>query len=139
MADKRLFTLLQSIISKLAPLAKDSGWIYPTLNSAFANYSTTANKVRYRKIGSLVEVEGEAKPTATITGGTTQNTIFTLPSGYRPANRKTFLCQGSSTAIWECIVNIDGTVIFSRYQKGGAYVDATTSVWLPFHITYFVN
>ena len=118
--------------------ATDSGWIYPTLNSKFENYSTT-NKVRYRKIGKLVEVIGDVKATSTIKGSSTQYTIFTLPSGYRPSNRVSIICQGTSTYIWNLIVNTDGTVTFGRMRDGTTLKDCTTSHWLAFQVTFFVD
>lgn len=63
---------------KLFPDQYDSGWIYPTLENGWSNRTTNASPARYRKIGNVVYIAGS------ITGGTFNSTIFTLPAGFRP-------------------------------------------------------
>lgn len=124
-----------------APNLEDSGWVYPTLNSKFTHYSSSENKTRYRKIGKLVEVVGEVKLTSSVTtsNAATQYTIFTLPTGYRPSNRISHVCQGSNYYKWMVIINTSGTVTFSRYNNGSAYVECSTSSWLPFQLTFYID
>jgi len=59
----------------------DSGWIQPTLNSGWSHYSSPYGPVKYRRIGSIVNIQG-------IANGATQGTnVFQLPAGYRPERR----------------------------------------------------
>ena len=116
----------------------DSGWQTLTLGSDFAAYSTTTIP-KYRKVGKVVEVCGVLKPTATITGSTTQYTIGTLPEGFRPTNSQvTIVCQGSGQAVWTLTITTAGVMTFSRYRSGDTLSDATTSAWLPFQATFTV-
>lgn len=120
------------------PRFTDGGWIYPALSSTFVAYDADT-KPKYRKVDKTVEVTGAIKPASTITGSTTKYTIFTLPEGCRPSTTINTLCQGSGTAIWLLEVNTTGVVSFARYRNGSSYVDANTSTWLPFHVTFFVD
>lgn len=120
----------------LESVAGDSGWQTLTLNSAFELY-TSGFPVRYRKIGKTVEVYGVVKPASEIAAGGTA-TIGTLPSGYRPPNQLTFLCQGSGLNKWLLTVGSDGNLGFGRYGAS-SNVAAGTNVWLPFNATFFVD
>lgn len=119
----------------------DSGWIDDvTLGDDFVLYATDTNsKVRYRKRGKTVEIRGAVKPSAAITGSTTNYTIFTLPSGYRPDSIVYERCQGSGAYSWLLTVTSSGLVRFARYNDGSQYVSTSTSSWLPFHVTFLVN
>ena len=115
----------------------DTGWIEPELSSEFAQYSASDfYKVRYRRVGGVVHLAGTIKPTAAITGDTTQHTIFTLPVGFRPAATVDIICQGSTTCVWLLQVHYTGAVSFSRYRNEAGYQTANTSVWLPFSATF---
>lgn len=115
------------------------GWIYPTLESAFAMYGTSEadNKVRYRKDGRMVEVRGIVQPTADIPGSTTVHKIFTLPSGYRPTSPIYLVCQGSGNCSWLLRITSGGEVGFSRYRNGAETYTASAGAWLPFQVTFF--
>lgn len=116
----------------------DSGWQTLTLGSDFAAYSSTTVP-KYRKVGKIVEICGVLKPTATITGSTTQYTIGTLPAGFRPTNSQvTIVCQGSGQAVWTLTIPTTGVMTFSRYRSGATLTDATTDAWLPFQATFTV-
>ena len=66
----------------------DSGWITATLLNSYTHYNTTTyGPIRYRKIGSIVNIQG-------LTGqATASSTIFNLPVGYRPPNHLIFLAS----------------------------------------------
>ena len=121
------------------------GWIYPTLGSDFVMYGEdeAANKTRYRKVGSMVEVRGIVKPSVSLPKSdgtnTTSYTIFTLPSGYRPTSPIYAVCQGSGNCSWMLQVNSNGAVTFSRYRNGDASATAGTGTWLPFQVMFFAN
>lgn len=116
----------------------DSGWIDASLGSDFALYSSSS-VAQYRKVGKMVEIRGEVKPTAAITGSSTYYTIFTLPSGYRPSAAINIRCQGSVSYSWLLSINSAGLVRFARYNNGSGFIDASTSSWLIFHATFFVD
>ena len=121
------------------------GWIYPTIGSDFVIYGTdeNANKPRYRKEGSIVEVRGIVKPAVNLPkegdGSTTAYTIFTLPVGYRPNSPIYVICQGSGNCTWMLQVNSNGNVTFARYRNGDASATAAVGAWLPFQVTFFNN
>ena len=113
------------------------GWITAKLTSDFETYAgNTANALKYRKIGNIVFLKGVVTPKATLTGGTDNVTIATLPEGYRPEVQGNFICQGSGTAIWLCTVTAAGLVRFARYRNGAAWADAPNNTWLPIDISF---
>lgn len=119
----------------------DSGWFYTGgYGDNFTQYNNeTHSKVRYRKVGGVVEVRGALKATTTIEGSDTKHTMFTLPEGYRPDCRIVQRCQGSGMHTWMLTVEESGAVTFSRYGVGTSYSDIGTTVWLPIQITFLVN
>lgn len=117
-----------------------NGWIAPTLEDAFELYSTdVSSAVRYRKIAGIVEIRGAVKPTAAIEGSNTEYTIFTLPEGYRPDGAVRVMCQGSRWYHWLLMVKMNGEVSFSRYSDGNNFLEAPTSAWLPFQLTFIAD
>lgn len=64
-------------ISEFAP------WTNVTFQNSWGNYGSPFQECQYRKIGDIVYVRGLVQRTG---GHTTAHTIFTLPSGYRPAS-----------------------------------------------------
>lgn len=116
-------------------------WTTATLTSKFANYNgVAANAPKYRKIGKIVNIRGVVSPTEDIVANTTQHTIFTLPTGYRPAINVATTCEGSAGNHWLCMVSSEGNVTFSRYSAGGSeWKTVTTTTWLPFNITFTID
>jgi len=124
----------------------DSGWITPTLVSTMTNYgSDSTNAVKYRKIGSVVDIAGTVSPKATTTlanGGAV--TLFTLPEAYRPSYTRSFLCQGSARCIFMLQIESNGAVTISRYRNSTSTTDAyptsvSTNSWLAISATFFVD
>ncbi|MBQ1438469.1 MAG: hypothetical protein IIZ10_02175 [Solobacterium sp.] len=105
-----------------------------TYSAAFGNYSTGGNP-HFVKYGRLCMVYGTAKPTASITGGTDLNLMFTFPAGYVPMGRLLQLQAGSGTHVWLLTIQ-NGNAYFSRCRDGSSYVNAGTSEWLPFNAVY---
>lgn len=116
-------------------------WVDAVLYDNFVMYGEdfNANFPRYRKDGRIVEVRGAVKPAKDIPGSDTKYTIFQLPDGYRPNTPVYTICQGSSACTWLLEINTNGSVNFSRYRDGSGFIKASTSVWLPFHVTYFAK
>lgn len=118
-------------------ITANPGWITAKLTSDFETYAANAgNTLRYRKVGGVVYLKGVVTPKATLTGGTDNVTITTLPEGYRPEIQGNFICQGSGTAIWLCTVTAAGLVRFARYRNGSAWADAPNNTWLPIDISF---
>ncbi len=117
----------------------DSEWKYGgVLGEDFTLYDNDV-QIEYRKIGKIVSIRGCIRPTTTIAGGTTNHLIFTLPVGYCPDKKYYQRCQGSGSYSWLLAVYEDGKAYFSRYNKGDTYADASTSTWLPFNATFFID
>lgn len=119
----------------------DDGWHYTGgYGENFTQYNNEEYaKVRYRKIGGMVEIRGVMKPTTIITGSSTQHELFSLPEGYRPDSYMYQRCQADGVRSWLLTISPSGVVSFSRYGNGTSYIDAETTAWLPFQVTYFVN
>lgn len=124
----------------------DSGWKTPTLVSTMTNHgSDSKNAVKYRKIGSVVDIAGAVSPKATTTlAKGAAVTLFTLPEAYRPSYTRSFLCQGSARYIFLLQIGSDGTVTISRYRNSTSTTDAyptsvSTDSWLPISATFFVD
>lgn len=92
-----------------------------------------------RKCGNIVYMAGETAPTATISAGLGTHLMFTIPEEFRPSEPVYAICQGSSTRIWNLVVYAEGGVAMERYRGGDAYVDVTSSNWLPFNATWIVD
>lgn len=118
------------------PVASDE-WHELECGSNFKPYVTDVLP-RYKRCGDIVYLEGEVKPTASITGSTTQYTICTLPEDCRPSRKVCQLCQGTGVNKWLLVVNTNGNVTFSRYGTN-ALANAETSVWLPFSVSFMTD
>ena len=116
----------------------DTGWQSMATTSDFTAYSDTAGEPQYRKIGAQVYVQGVVKPTKTIASSATGVEICTLPEGCRPSSSLAFVCHGSARNIWLCQVSSEGKILISRHGTTEAYVDLTTSSWLPFMFSFAV-
>lgn len=119
----------------------DDGWHYTGgYGDNFTQYNNDDYaKVRYRKIGGMVEIRGVMRPTTIIAGSSIQHELFSLPEGYRPDSYMYQRCQADGVRSWLLTISPSGVVSFSRYGNGTSYIDAETTAWLPFQVTYFVN
>lgn len=115
----------------------DSGW--KTFQCASGAQAYDANSTpRYRKWGNVVNFKGAFKPTAEVAASGSLK-LGTLPTGYRPTGQKIdVLCQGSGSNVWLLTLQTNGTVTAARYRSGTANQAMTTSVWLPFNVTFMV-
>ena len=117
----------------------DTGWQTPASLTGVVVYNEdSANQVRYRRENGVVTVTGVVSPASNDNdfGSSTQNVIFTLPVGYRPATNYVTICQGTSTDVWTLIVNANGTVCIARYRDETGYKTPTTTTWMPFTATF---
>jgi len=100
---------------------KDSGWIYPTLNSGWVSQYSQA-PTRYRKIGKVVFLESFVDGTAEAPA-----TIFTLPAEFKPTAqyfRYPVYCHGQTV-----IISIENTGNVNVLNKSGSlqWVSINTS------------
>ena len=118
----------------------DTGWITPKLTDKFRAYNSEFTPV-YRKIGKQVEVMGAVAPINAISATDEPQVIFTLPEGFRPRMNIAKRAQGSGLYTWLCTIETNGNVGFSRYGNMGSnsYAAASSSAFLPFEETYFVD
>lgn len=121
--------------------SSNTGWtaLNLTASNKFVAYNTEQTP-KYCKRFGVVTLTGGVLPKAAITGSTTEVTIGTLPTGYRPTMNIYQVCQGSGTDSWLLHIDTAGVVSFSRYHAANStsYKQATTSTWLPFHVTFCI-
>ena len=122
------------------PLYEDTGWQTLTIShSSFTHYSS-GNELKVRRIGKIVELNGQLKNTASITLNQREVTVATIPSGYRPSRVLYKIMQGSGTNIWLLSVNTNGQVRLSRYRANTTSYSAISSgAWFPIQVTYTVD
>lgn len=92
-------------------------WINPTLVNGWSSYWTAIMPaLGYTKDQhGIVHVQGSIKKTAT----PIQQTVFTLPAGFRPKLAKDYSCPTWDGTTWSpgvCRVNPDGTVVPQQSQ-----------------------
>lgn len=120
----------------------DSGWINCTLNTGtFSRYSNDIPQPQVRKIGKQVYLRGEAKPSKDVTPTNDLDTVIaTIPSGYRPAERKQFIMQGSTSYRWLMGIHPDGTITISRYTNNTTTNQTISSgAWLCCHAEWLIE
>ena len=114
----------------------DSGWTDVSLASGFTTYSSGSN-LRYRKIGSLVQIQGIVKNTSAIAAGTI-STIGTVPAGYRPSYEMKAVCQGSGVSRFLIDVYPNGNIVLDRYGTSASEAIGANS-WINIYIMYFIG
>lgn len=104
----------------------DSGWIPISFNSGWGAHASSYTDPEYRKIGNQVYIKGLIKRTSG-----TDNTVFTLPVGFRPKKSGVFTSkqEGGGPDIY--ITN------FGRVSTTNAYVNNT---WMSMDtIMFFID
>lgn len=120
----------------------DSGWINCTLNTgSFTRYNNDIPQPQVRKIGKQVYLRGEATPVTAVTPETDSDTVIaTIPSGYRPAQRKQFIMQGSGSYRWMMSIHTDGRIAISRYSNTTtANMNIAAGAWLCCHAQWLID
>lgn len=129
---------------KLNGTSYDSGWKTVTLSSSLKNYnSDSANALKYRRVGKVVDIRGSVSPanTSALADGESV-TAFTLPTGYRPAYTRTHVCHASGFNVFMLQISSAGAVSISRYRSTGATAYPTsvaTTSWLPINATFTID
>ena len=99
----------------------DSGWITATLNSGFTHYSSPYGPVKYRKIGNIVNIQG------IVNQATADQTVFTLPTGFRP-ERRVIVAVMNANALGRLDIDPNGNVIQDVISS---------SSWFSLNCTFF--
>ena len=110
-------------------------------NSAYFQYYESNSPIMFKCSGNVCELRGAVKPDQEIAGSTTEYTICTLSdSKYYPSSGIKVTMHGSNRHEWLLRINTNGTVTFSRLADPdqNSYIAATTSEWLPFHVTWLI-
>lgn len=112
--------------------------VITSYNSGWTVYASgNISAITVRKYGRFVTLTGVMKNTAAKTINTGEQTMFTVPEGYRPVQPSKALCNGTDTATWVLTVNANGTVTASRYRlHANSYPSVASGSWFPFHIAY---
>jgi len=107
------------IVNLNIPTITDSSWQTPTLLNSVTNFGSTYQTVRYRKIQSIVYIEGVVKGGTTQTNGLTYS-LFVLPSGFRPLKRHTFIIHTGSGLAGRLDIDPNGNVYAVIYNNANA-------------------
>lgn len=93
-------------------------WISPTLQNSWVNYGNPYATVQYMKDSlGFVHLKGMAK------SGVNATTVFTLPSGYRPAtNGDLYFIANGGAGAGDIVIAGDGTVKAYSNSTGGSNV-----------------
>lgn len=102
----------------------DSGWLSVDYEgNAISAYSGSA--LKYRQRDKMVEVNGEIKGLTNI-NGSTEVTIGTLPSGYRPPRIIKTTCRGVGLYTCQLSINTDGILKLCKYANNEGYATSMT-------------
>lgn len=111
---KVIMAFVPSHYTAKADVAQED-FIAPTLTNSWVNYGEFAGAGYRKDTLGLVHLKGLVK------GGATNNSVFTLPVGYRPAEKMLF--SGHSTLANSYIeINTDGTIVPS-FGSAITYLD----------------
>lgn len=96
-----------------ATASEDSGWIEPSLLNGITNVGGNFQVARYRKINNMVYIEGR------VTGGDNNitNTVFRLPTGFRPSARLSFSVVRAGNSATRLDINPNGNVRCFRFSS----------------------
>lgn len=95
-------------------------WTSPTLASGWADIGSGYQATRYRKILGVTYIQGIGLNSS---GSSLSTALFTLPAGYRPGGKLTFLSIGTIAIE----IRPDGSVIPNSSIDNGAFVGLTCS------------
>ncbi len=116
---------------------EDTGWKDVTFPSGFTHHSDT-DRVRYRRVGKVVEVRGAVKNTNQISANSSTHIATISDTTCRPSKRVILRQQGSSLNTYLLSVNTDGRLMAERYGTTSA-IAIPASAWLNVHTTFLVD
>lgn len=118
---------------------EDTGWKDVTFKSGFSHYDTSNNyRVRYRRVGKVVELRGSVKNANKLTANTDYVMATITDTTCRPDGWVTYVQQGSGINRLLITIRSDGEIVVNRYGTT-AYSDIPASSWINVHTTFLVN
>lgn len=124
----------------------DTGWIDIIMENSrqFDHYNTESMKMRCRKIGKIVHIEGSFKSNKYWSANDNIHNAgcgaALVPAGFRPARAQRSIQQGTGNARYLCIVEPSGMIkVGSRYSINGTNAAIPDQAWLTCYMTYFVD
>ena len=118
-------------------LYEDTGWKDVTFKSGFAHHSET-DRVRYRRVGKVVELRGAVRNTNQISANTDTTVATISDTTCRPSKRVAYRQQGSGMNTFVVSINTDGTIVVNRYGTTSGIAIPSGS-WLNVHTTFLVD
>lgn len=94
------------------------------------------HRPRVTRVGDVVTLSGAVQPVASIAGGSTRVTLFTLPDWAWPMMRMLYVFPGSGTNIYNLRINWDGPVEFYGHRSGSSYANLAAGVSIFFSATW---
>lgn len=115
---------VNEIVSDQATKHADSGWIAATLNT---NVTATGNYKTYRLIGNILYINMVLTINEAVS---TNKTLFTLPTGYRPNRGHSFPCSISNATSTRTVqFTSDGAV---KFYANGTSTGSGLMIYLDF-------
>jgi hypothetical protein len=125
-------SFVQDIVMQAGLNVNQTAWVTPTLTANFTSGTlASAGAVKYRLKNGNVEIKGSFTPSDL---STADQTIFTLPVGFRPISRYDYTLRGSGGRSLTVMVTTAGTVLMNK--------DVNTNLnnsWYNFSIMVPVN
>ena len=121
------------------PVWEDTGWKEVTFKSGFSHYSNSNNyKVRYRRVGKVVELRGSVKNSNQLNANTDYVMATITDTTCRPDGWITYVQQGSGINRLLITINANGEIIVNRYGTT-AYSNIPSGTWISVHTTFLVD
>lgn len=99
--------------------AMEDAWITPTMGNSWVQFATTGPNQGYQTLQYMIDKHSVVHMRGLIKNGTIGATIFTLPAGYRPANKQIFVGIGAGDA---ARIDIDNAGVVQVAAGSNSYV-----------------
>lgn len=142
-----LDTKISDLQSKIdANKVYDTGWVDIIMENSrqFDHYDTESMKMRCRKIGKIVHIEGSFKSNRYWSADDNIHNAgcgaALLPAGFRPSRAQRSVQQGTGNARYLCLIEPSGMIrVGYRYSINGTNAAIPDQAWLTCYVTYFVD
>ena len=120
---------------------EDSGWKNCAYQTGFNTYSSSYSNLQVRKINNVVHLRGTVKRIGNITPSDDTSVLMAImPSGYAPAYREYFICQGSGSNRFLLSIYDNGNIYISRYSDSATTnEEIPDGAWLNCYATWFLG
>lgn len=129
-------TNLVAAVNEVADSVADSGWIDLTLNNGITQ-GTICGKPQIRKIGNRVVLRGGVS----FTTSNSSVALFTVPTGYEPADVIYKMCATGGTRIGRLVVGHSGSAAIDWIYRldGTSKVTGEEITWLDINMEYYTD